>query len=409
MKKYFSFIISVFISVSIYSQQNFESAYIIDNQGDTIAGFIDYRNWNTNPNHFKFKSSEDSEEVIYSTGEIKSFKVHEELYVNAEVEVEISARSTSALKFDSELKIDKQKVFLLVILQGEKSLYYLKDELGYENFYIKMDNDFILLTYKRFLKEIDQKNVIIENTKFRGQLTYYLSECKKLGSSISKANYTRESLERVFENYYKQCTENKPALITKAEKPAFSYGLIAGLSITQVKFDGTNELLTRLPFPKSSNIYAGGFFEIIFSRSKGKVSLYNELAYTSYETNNSYEDRYSKEYVEIGSSNLILVNMFRYKQTVGKVSLFANVGVLNSFVIGTTNYSKVENKFNNTVKEGLAIEDVRSWSFGGALGAGVMWKSFSVEYRYQISQGISYYMNLSSWTNKNIFLLGYRF
>lgn len=409
MKKHISIIISLFISLTIYSQQNFEPAYMITNQGDSVSGFIDYRNWNTNPIDFKFKTSLDAEEVVYSTKEIKSFKVHDELYINAKVEVEISPRSTDALKFDSELKIEKQQVFILSLVQGEKSLFYFKDELGYENFYIKMPDDFLLLTYKRFLKTVEQKNVIIENTKYKGQLTYYLGGCAKLGSSISKVSYTRESIESVFEDYYEMCTDNKPAEITKTEKSVLSFGVIAGLSITHVKFDGSGELLTRLPFPKSSNIYAGGFFEITFSRSRGKVSLYNELAFTTYETNNNYEDRYSKEYVEIGSSNLILVNMFRYKQPIGNLTLFANIGVLNSFVIGTTNYSKIENKFNNTVTEDLAIEDVRNWSFGGALGGGVMWKNLSVEYRYHISQGISYYMDLSSWTSRNIFLVGYRF
>ncbi|NJK97917.1 MAG: hypothetical protein HC905_26095 [Bacteroidales bacterium] len=39
-----------------YSQENYIPGYVIEN-GDTLKGFIDYRNWEKNPNQIAFKTS----------------------------------------------------------------------------------------------------------------------------------------------------------------------------------------------------------------------------------------------------------------------------------------------------------------------------------------------------------------
>ena len=39
----------------LYSQENYQPGYIIDNNGKKIEGYIDYRNWNNNPDFIKFK------------------------------------------------------------------------------------------------------------------------------------------------------------------------------------------------------------------------------------------------------------------------------------------------------------------------------------------------------------------
>lgn len=409
MKKYFLLLISFICVQFSQAQQNYEPAYIITLQGDSISGFIDYRNWNSNPESFKFKTSLNAEEVTYTTKEISRCSVHEEIYINAKVDVEFSYRATHLLKYDSELQIEKRQVFLLSVFQGEKSLLYYKDDLGYENFYIPTDQDYSLLIYKRYLKVVEKKDVIAENSKFKGQLTYYLGNCSKIQSSINKAQYTRESLERVFNKYYAECTDFQITHAQKKEKDVINYGAIIGVSSTEVKFDGPNAHLTRSPFPKSTNITAGGFIEVTFSRSRERISINNELTFTTFKTENNYEDRYKKEYVEIGSTHLHVNNMFRYKIPIGDFQIFANIGLANSFLFGETNYFQLENKFNNTIKEDKALSETRTWEVGYLMGAGVLWKHFSLEYRYHNSSGMSVFLDLSSWTKRNIIYLGYRF
>lgn len=393
----------------LQAQKDYETAYIVNLQGDSIPGFIDYRNWNTNPSTIRFKKTLESEHIPYDASDINSFMVHQEVYISSEVEVEISPRDTDHLRSDRELKLEKRKVFLMVLIDEEKSLFYYKDKQGQTNFYIKMDGDFVLLVYKKFLMDNKGAKAIGENKKYIGQLRFYLDNCPQIESSLQQATYSAKSLTAVYSNYYENCKGKKIQHIQEIDKSIIRYGMLAGVSITKVDFESNIKYLNNSVFPKSTNFTGGVFLEVIFNRSREKLSLNNELIYHSFSTESHLEDAMSQEYVSFAGKYITLNNMFRYRHPIGSTWLFGNMGVSNGILIQSTNLYQRESGFNSMVTVKNALEEIRKYEFGGYIGAGVVWNKVSFEYRYQISNGISAYLTTSSWTRRSFFFLSYSF
>lgn len=139
-----------------------------------------------------------------------------------------------------------------------------------------------------------------------------------------------------------------------------------------------------------------------------KFSTYKVLgSYKEYGKDNSY----SVTTTEIGYSYLNIVNLFRFKYPIGRLSLFINGGISNGFSINETNYKRIESKFFalDSVVEGLALDDTRKCEQSLVLGTGVKYGRFSLEIRYENGNGMSKYTTLSSSTSRYNFLLGYRF
>ena len=79
-----SFLVPVLVSVfsSSFCQKNFLPGYVIQN-GDTLKGFIDYRNWRVNPDAISFRRDLNSDERVFAPLEIDGFAVHDERYASA--------------------------------------------------------------------------------------------------------------------------------------------------------------------------------------------------------------------------------------------------------------------------------------------------------------------------------------
>ncbi len=87
----------LFIFQTSFCQENYLPGYIITLKGDTLHGFIDYRNWDRNPDKISFKEKLSDNKLIYSSLIIKGFGVLDEIYESAIVETEISSDQTNNL------------------------------------------------------------------------------------------------------------------------------------------------------------------------------------------------------------------------------------------------------------------------------------------------------------------------
>ena len=174
-----------------FSQENFLPGYIVTLKGDSTHGFVDYRNWERNPGKITFLDKIDGEKINYSPFDIKLFRVLDEIYVSAIVETEVSPVKISMLRFNPELQIVADTVFLQTMIQGIKSLYHYKDSDGKDNLYIKQNECFDLLVYKKYLKIYEGASVVLENKKYTGQLTVYLQDCQQILSKIYSTAYQK--------------------------------------------------------------------------------------------------------------------------------------------------------------------------------------------------------------------------
>jgi hypothetical protein len=292
IEKILLLIILMFICRSAYCQENYLSGYVISLNGDTLNGFIDYRNLEKTPNKISFKANLNNNKSEYTPLDIKGFSVVDEIYESAIIKTEL----TNGLETNAALNIGMDTTFLQTMIAGTKSLYYYKNDFGNELFYIKTDKTYELLVFKKYLSNQEGTNTIVQNKKYIGQLFLYLRECSDIESKLKETKYTKQSLEELFQHYYR-CTQSSIKFQKKTEKISSQLGLLAGISLSNVKFG--NRYFPNSKIDMSLNFAGGLFLDLVLPRNKRKWSIYNELKYISFNENGQYTVSESAEVFEI--------------------------------------------------------------------------------------------------------------
>lgn len=415
--KVFSLILAgVFATQLAYSQGDYVPGYVINNDLDTIFGFVESKNWVINPVRINFKTSMESEPVSYSPTEIVEFSTGEKSYISGIVDVEVTSVQLGELTDNPQLDLRIDTVFLLTISQGAKSLYYYMNSQGRVNYYIMQEDGLELLVYKRYLRMINGKRVLTENKKYLGQLRLYLNDCEKVKSKLENVTYDENSLSKLFQ-LYNECTSSENVFQKKEEKVQIEYGALGGVTLTSLNFegDGFAELI-KADFDKSYNPTVGLYLEIRLPNYMKKFSFYNELLLTTYKVKGTYldythEDFYSSFISEIGSTTLKINNLIRYTYPIGNSSVFINAGISSGLAANETNHQEIDSKFYGTIKhtEDKAVNEIRMFEPCYIIGTGVKYDKFSLEIRYEKGNGMSKAMSLESSTKRLYLLLGYNF
>jgi len=408
-----------FVSKNLFAQEKFEPGYIINTQNDTIRGFVDYRNWSKNPEEIGFKTSFQGESKFYGLKDILGFYVHDEHYEKAIVKVDVSPYKSNQLSESPVPQIQIDTVFLMAVVNGPKSLYYLKDKSDKTHLYIMKGKDFELLAFYQYkLVRADQSGIITVDG-FKQQLQEYLGNCPSTDSGLRTLSYSKNRVAKLFNHFYEACDSSNPVYVQKKEKVLLQTGILAGLSATKIKFSGINHpYLTEPSLALSKQAAAGVFLNLVFPRTQRKLSLYNDLIFTSMKVRSHSEehtsaDDYSFSDVTLKYGYLKLTNMVRYK-LVSKESFdfFVNAGISNGLLISETNSRRKETYFfsnQGNVTSEKALKEVRKHEEALSIGLGGVIRKYSLELRYEMANGMSAYTSLKSPVKRAYVLFGYRF
>lgn len=401
--RYFLIIGLTCVTQALYAQQNFKSGVVINNKLDTIHGDIDYKGWSSNPSKITFRQNQrvnslSIEDIIY-------FEVNNEHYTKAIVDIEVSPAHPGLNDKSPEFEFKRDTVFLISLIEGEKSLYQLRPQKGKDNFYTKdSTGTFILLRHKKYYKATPQKNIIAENNAFIGQLGDYLGECSSLYKNILDVKYQKESLMSVFD-YYDNCSGSLTYYKKQKEKVRFNKGLIAGVSENTLKFTSSKstwDYLTKAEFNYSATPTLGLFAEIIFPRNNKSWSMYNEIIYTSFDIGGAYEQTVSQPYettkTNLGMSYVKMVNTIRYSYNLSKISFFGNAGISNGVGFNEKNSKTVITHYSlhDLVQKNNALNNIQKYERCLLIGLGAKLNRFSGELRYENGGGLSKYVDLGS-------------
>jgi len=397
-------------------QKNYLPGFIITLTGDTIRGTLDYRNWERNPKKIGFKANGSTETIDYSPATIIGFGVADEIYMSAVIETEISSDKTGDLSFDPSLNIVMDSGFLQLLIRGEKNLYLFRNRLGKEQYYTGQISAPELLVYKRYLKMQGGSSVVVENKKYIGQLSIYLSDCQAIQPKLQNTQYQQNSLEKLFLAYY-DCMNAPLLFYKKPDNVTLAFGVIAGASYTSLTFHSADFVyLVDAGYKPSYSFTGGVYMDVILARNSGKWSICNELLYTNYRVDGEYtdytnENKYTVYSSRLGYMYLKLNNLIRFKLPVGKVFLYANVGISNGLAIVEQNQMTVTSKLYEQVRveEKKALDDTRKYEVGFLGGLGGNYGRFSLEARYEYGTGMSTYNSLRSPVNRVYLFLGFRF
>lgn len=409
---------------SVYAQENYLAGTIIKHNGDTLSGYVDFRDWKVNPNRVNFKSTLESASVSYYPLDIMEFSVNNEIYVGAVVDTEISSLEFGNLSDKREPIIKVDTTFLQTFFRGEKSLFYYMSADRKNHFYYKNGDEYELLLYKRYNNYREGERVttgkeghaVAENKKFVGQLIVYLDQCPAIQEKFQSLSYSLKSLTALFQTYY-GCITPDASFEKKREQVSLEGGLLGGVSSTHLGFGGfSSTFSTNTEFEKSKSAAIGAFFNIRLPGNQGKWSIVNEIMISSYKVSGNYSDiesdiEYSITETEIGFSYFKLNNMLRFEYPVGPVFLFVNGGISNGlgWEIANDNHKETSILGIEKVVDEPALADYRSYEQGLIVGAGLKWGQVSFEVRHEKGNGISAFQTLSSVTKRRFFLIGYRF
>ncbi|MDH5382872.1 MAG: hypothetical protein OEW75_18600 [Cyclobacteriaceae bacterium] len=379
-----------FISLNSFSQKNFLEGYYVNNEGDTIRGLIDYRNWKETPQFFTFKKSINSErEKIDLSGAIM-FSVSEENYILAQVDVMVSNRDRDYSQEAMPIII-REEVFIQLLISGEKNLYYYGDHFGRKNFYFFDDGIYKLFIYKKYISRESTGTFSRENKKFIGQLNNYLGDCQAIPSITKDLNYNKLSLKNAFKKYY-SCISTEPEYFKKGDEEKYNLGIFGGYSRAQYN-NSLNYLNTK--YSPSNSITFGVNVERVWKRKNEKWSGINSIYYTSFSTdwkrfyytdiNNSTMYYYQKKFGYVKTNHMI-----RYKIPIGKTQFFINEGINTGLTI-KRKYTYEETRVVDStisITNGIYKGDSNypSYNIGFVGGAGIKAKNISSEIRYEITR-----------------------
>lgn len=214
-------IILLFVSAGYsYGGNKFFRGYVITLNNDTLHGYINYNNKKITPDQVLFKETLDGSDMVFTPKSISEFRSAGEVFRSAIVKINQSQIKKSELTLSPDFQLIIDTVFLQVIILGNKELYYLKDSLGKESFYINQDSEYSWLMYKKYLRNENGKTLTVSNNSYIGQLLIYLRNCKSINPVLSEAAYNYNDLLKVFFYYY-NCTNTRMVYLAGEEKQNF--------------------------------------------------------------------------------------------------------------------------------------------------------------------------------------------
>jgi len=134
-KLYYLTALILTIPFFVFAQSNYKPGYVVTVKGDTVRGFINYQEWDANPEAITFKKALDSQGVKYGVNDISSFGIDKlETFVRYSGKISTNPVAIDNVVTDAESAGDTSfrvaTVFLKVLEKGNRvALYSYRDDI----------------------------------------------------------------------------------------------------------------------------------------------------------------------------------------------------------------------------------------------------------------------------------------
>lgn len=203
MKHFYSLLLILFFAPSyLKAQSNYKPGYIVTLKGDTSKGFVDYKEWNKNPQRISFKTSETAGAQQLSTADVNAFGITGfDDYQKHVLPISMSAVKTIDLPSALDTSFVVAPVFLRIVAAGKKvTLYQYIDDLK-ERFFIAERSNTPVELKRNLYRDAVNGSVAREVNTYRLQLqrlsTIYQPGNQALLYKIQGAVYQQGELEKI--------------------------------------------------------------------------------------------------------------------------------------------------------------------------------------------------------------------
>src|SRR5690349_3194646 len=244
-----------------FSQSNYKKAYFVNNNLDTIKGFINYKDVSLNPRQLSFRAGENANTKVYGINEVAYFSIEgyqdfERHFVSIsqnEINLEQATGTIPASTSDT--------VFLAVLLKGNPiSMFSYTDRLK-TRYYVKEAGQ---QSAVELLYQSDMNKTL---PIFQQQLSSLAIKYGKLSDNVNimiqHAAYTRTAIMNIIRQVNEQSHTDFAGAKEKKQKLRMFAG--AGVNYNRLTYIGKNIVTYE------SNT------------SSGPIKYRDEVSYTSYE------------------------------------------------------------------------------------------------------------------------------
>lgn len=375
-------IIVVCLANFVYSQNDFRKGYVVLATGDTLRGWVDYREGDKAFSSCSFKSNPDQSLLVYEPGSILGYGFeNDKVYQSREVLI---------------MGQSKKLVFLEVIVRGRISLFMFEKTFFIE----KSGSEIQQLINETETDIVNGLRVQREKNQHIGVLNSLMSDCDGLMSGKRKINLEEGTLTKLVESY-NRC-KGEPGIVYKDVKPwkKLTVGVNAGVNLSQLSFGAYRgyEYLEG-DFEVSKSFMVGLSLDALSPRLSERVSVHANIFYLAphyYHYNQlSSGSTVQTNYVTIDLQQLKIPLGIRYTWPVRGITPFLNAG-LSSTIELDANTTWVEEIASNGVVEiyeSPAYQNSQNqfgvWGGGGLVRTINDKLSAFLELRYERSRGLS--------------------
>ena len=235
-----------FLPVICLAQSNYKPGYVVDMKGDTLRGFIDYREWEDNPEAIIFKKAiADRTSSKYTPQNIASFNLDGiDAYKSYYGQISTDFIDANRIAEGKDTTFVVKAVFLQIVQTGKYVNFYSYTDAIKTRLYIEeTDSHQITELHYRLYNSASSSHTVAENTFMRQLFTLaakYDELDDRIKSDIEHLEYAKEDV-LVIINKINQTTGNKRASI-RSSKPGNAFVIGAGLNITAFKAEGRYQL-----------------------------------------------------------------------------------------------------------------------------------------------------------------------
>lgn len=194
-------LISVFLFClnGLKAQENFLPGYVITSKNDTLKGLINDLGYAKNSRSCNFKQNQDSEIKEYFPEDIKGYKFTDgSYYVSKKI----------------RMNNQDQIVFLEFLVNGIADLYFLREEINTDHFFIEKSDDqlFELTNTQEFVNK-DGQIYTREKKEYIGFFKIAFENCPKIYPLLDELSLDKKSLINITKKYHDYVCDSAKCII----------------------------------------------------------------------------------------------------------------------------------------------------------------------------------------------------
>ena len=345
----------------IQAQQNFQPAIIFSKTGDTIPGYIDYRQWDKSPETIHFRQNEESPTINMNPLTIAGFSVSGECYISSVIGLDGTPYTYRELPRTITQKIIIDTVFLktLVLSDGGMDLYSLKDSRGKQHYFIHDSGSMTELIDIKYYSESEQSGIVMH--VYKDQLYEWMEECPPAAKASLDADLKTDDLIEAITNF-DSCLAVPIDYISPILPLKKVFGLAIGYGINRVTYpiSMVSTGYGTADFNWGPTYYGALFYDIDMASNRESFWLCFDGGIAQNKSSGTY-------FGEIGNSHesgsftfsaleTLVSTQFKWQSNAPHFKPYLKAGYLATFEIQQSNSMHTE-KYNIYVPDVVTVTD----------------------------------------------------